>query len=170
MHAYQMHRIKIRESIERILAYVELGFKSTWDDLTLNGALFKYYWQDKQTFDVNNDGNPAFLNIPESELIGADLSIDWQISDQWHINAGLGLLSSEVTDSGALLFTQVGKSLSYIPDWSATLNINYRWQWWQGESAFNLAWRYRDQVYSRAQNDLFNIIEAQQFIDLNWQR
>lgn len=147
----------------------ELGFKSTWDDLTLNGALFKYYWQDKQTFDVNNDGNPAFLNIPESELIGADLSIDWQISDQWHINAGLGLLSSEVTDSGALLFTQVGKSLSYIPDWSATLNINYRWQWWQGESAFNLAWRYRDQVYSRAQNDLFNIIEAQQFIDLNWQ-
>ena len=147
----------------------ELGFKGAWTDLTINGALFKYYWRDKQTFDVNNEGNPAFLNIPESQIIGADLKIDWKITEQWHINVGLGLLNSKVTNSGNLLFTQTGKALSFIPDWSNAINIHYRWQWWSGESSLNLAWHYRDQVYSRVQNDPFNIIDAQQFVDVNWQ-
>ena len=152
-----------------VLDAAEIGYKGEWQDFTVNGAIFKYFWRDKQTFDVNNDGNPAFLNIPESQLIGADLTVDWQLNSQWHINAGIGLLSSEVTDSGNLRFTQIGKSLSYIPDWSSTLNLNYQWQWGGGESSVTLAWRYRDDVYSRIQNDPFNRIEAQQFVDINWQ-
>lgn len=152
-----------------ILDAIEIGFKGQWSDITLNGALFKYFWRDKQTFDVNNEGNPAFLNIPESQLIGADISLDWQLNNQWQINAGLGLLDSEVTESGDLLFTQTGQSLSYIPHWSSNINLNYRWQWVAGESSLTIAWRYRDEVYSRVQNAAFNIIDAQEFVDINWQ-
>ncbi len=98
----------------------EVGFKSTVLDGTMefNGALFYYLWEDRQQFDVDDLGRPAFLNIPEAEITGFDLEMKWVPAENWYISGGLTYLDSEVTDSGTLLTVVEGAQMPNTPKWS----------------------------------------------------
>lgn len=103
---------------------VEFGAKFFWPEqgLRLNTALFHYQWQGQQVFDVSNS-QPQFVNIPESELLGAELELSWMINTDWRVDGGLGWLDTEVTDSGDLLSVDQGHNLTNAPEWSATLGL-----------------------------------------------
>jgi len=100
----------------------EVGVKSTLADgaLDLNGAVFFYQWDDLQAFDVDNLGRVAFLNIPESELIGAEVDIKWTPTDSLYVQAGVGWLDTEIKDAGTLVTPVEGAPLPNSPEWSLT--------------------------------------------------
>ena len=100
----------------------EIGIKSTLADgaLDLNGAVFFYQWDDLQVFDVDHLGRVAFLNIPESELIGAELDFKWTPTDSLYVQAGMGWLDTEIKDPGDLVTPVKGAPLPHSPEWSLT--------------------------------------------------
>ena len=100
----------------------EVGVKSTLADgaLDLNGAIFFYQWDDLQVFDVDNLGRVAFLNIPESELIGAEVDAKWTPTDSLYVQVGVGWLDSEIKDAGTLVTPTEGAPLPHSPEWSLT--------------------------------------------------
>ncbi len=100
----------------------EVGVKSTLADgaLDLNGAIFFYQWDDLQVFDVDNLGRVAFLNIPESELLGAEVDAKWTPTDSLYVQVGVGWLDSEIKDAGTLVTPTEGAPLPHSPEWSLT--------------------------------------------------
>ena len=102
---------------------VEFGFKSTWhDQLKINGALFQYHWEDLQTFD-SADGAPAFLNIPNVQIQGAELELTWYMQEDLRLEANLGVLRSEIKNAGNLAGVDEGHDLQNTPTHSSTLLI-----------------------------------------------
>lgn len=103
----------------------ELGFKSNLLDsqLELNGAVFYYLWQDLQTFDVDLNGNPAYVNVPESVLYGAELDLKWAPGGGWFVQTGVGLLRTEVRDAGVLINVKLGAAINDSPEltWSGLI-------------------------------------------------
>jgi len=84
---------------EEILDSFEIGAKTEWLDgsLRVNAAAFYMDYQDVQVFEF--DGAifvQSLFNIPESEITGVELTFDWLATDNLTINAGFGLLDSEV--------------------------------------------------------------------------
>ncbi len=123
----------------------EIGAKSTLADgnVELNGAVFFYIWEDRQTFDVDNLGRPAFVNIPEAEILGAEVELRWASSEGWFVQGGIGYIDSEITDDGNLLSVTNGAPLSNAPELSINglivkdtpigdnnlrLQTNFQWQ------------------------------------------
>ena len=100
----------------------EVGVKSTLADgaLDFNGAIFFYQWDDLQVFDVDNLGRVAFLNIPESELLGAEMDAKWTPTDSLYVQVGVGWLDSEIKDAGTLVTPTEGAPLPHSPEWSLT--------------------------------------------------
>lgn len=104
----------------------ELGFKADipGSGLRLNGAAFFYTWQDQQLFTVTGAG-PQFVNLPESELYGAELELQWAPGNDWFVSAGLGRISSESTETGDLegvLATQ-GLTQASVPAFSYNIMV-----------------------------------------------
>ena len=139
----------------------ELGWKHQTPKLSMSLASFYYQWNDKQTFDLNNAGNPAFLNIPQTKLLGIDGDAKWQISQNWLLNVNFGAVKSEITDAGSLRFTEEGKELSHTPRWSHSLLLSYYWENKFGESTFSLSHRFKSRVYDNNANTDYNRLEAQ---------
>jgi iron complex outermembrane receptor protein len=102
---------------EFLYAY-EAGFKSTLADgrVIFNGAAFFYDWEDLQVFDVDATGAPAFLNVPKTEIFGADLELQWVPAESWYVQAGLGLLNTEITADGGLTTVKAGSVLTNAPE------------------------------------------------------
>ena len=100
----------------------EIGVKSTLLDgvLELNASLFYYEWEDLQIFGVDPDGGVAFLNVPKTELSGAEIDIKWAPGAGWYIQGGVGFLDTEITDTGTLNNVVLGASLDNSPELSAS--------------------------------------------------
>ena len=88
------------------LTTYEAGWKlQAFDNkLRVNGAVFKNTWQDYQFFLVYNPGSPASLfsslvNLPEAISKGAELELDWLLTEGTRIKFGLGWLDTKVTDA-----------------------------------------------------------------------
>ena len=97
---------------------IEVGVKSELLDgkLQFNAALFKYDWEDLQIFDVDELGRPAYLNVPETEIVGAEFDIKWAPGAGWFVSYGLGWLDSKITDDGGLNSVKAGSPLNHTPD------------------------------------------------------
>lgn len=118
----------------------ELAFRSQFLDrkLTLNANLFYLDWEDQQVTIPGPSGNPlaqdAFVdNVGESTVYGMEMSLNAQVSDEFELFAGLGLLESEFTEfpfapldpSGE--FTDLsGNAFPAAPNVSASFGANYR--------------------------------------------
>lgn len=77
----------------------EVGFKSTLlgNQLRLNGALFHQRYENAQQFEF--DGNifvQSLYNIPKSEINGVELSLDYAVTDNLLVTAGVGIMESEI--------------------------------------------------------------------------
>ena len=84
--------------------------------MQFNAALFKYDWEDLQIFDVDELGRPAYLNVPETEIVGAEFDIKWAPGAGWFVSYGLGWLDSEIKDDGGLNSVKNGSPLNHTPD------------------------------------------------------
>ncbi|MBT4519096.1 MAG: TonB-dependent receptor [Halieaceae bacterium] len=126
-------------TMETLEAY-EIGFKATLmdDTMQLNGAAFYYDYEDKQ--EPGGAVTPVgvisgLTNVPESEIIGAELSLQWYATDRLRIEASTSYLDTEVKKYDAV---QDGSSLGNIitadvsgfelhsaPEWSHNVTAAY---------------------------------------------
>ncbi len=88
---------------EEELRAIELGIKATLMDgrMQLNAAIFNYDYTDKQEQDlaVTFVGNISGLtNVPESEINGAELDVQWQPINGLMLNLGVAYLDTEIKE------------------------------------------------------------------------
>jgi outer membrane receptor protein involved in Fe transport len=132
---------------ESILAY-EAGFKLTLAERTLqlNGAVFHYDYTDKQVLGKVLD--PVFgpllklVNVPKSELDGAELELAWAPVAGLRVTGGGAWIDSRVRgsfinfDPTGALRDFGGEAFPNTPKWHLVGDIDYRWPVRDGLEAF----------------------------------
>lgn len=121
---------------EEVLAY-ELGTKTTFADnrVHLNAALFFYEYKDKQVRGKTPD--PIFgildtlLNVPESEIFGAEADVVFSITDNLTLTGAVTYVDSEITkyDGTDLLGNSrnfSGDPIPFTPELTYSLDLDYR--------------------------------------------
>ena len=121
---------------ESVLAY-EAGFKSALADhsIEVNGAVFYYDYSDKQILGRVLD--PLFgpllklVNVPKSEVRGAELQVTWLPLDGLDITAGASYVDSKVLNdftnynSNGVIQNFNGESFPNAPTWQLTGSMSY---------------------------------------------
>jgi len=137
---------------ENVWAY-EAGIKSDWMDnrLRLNAAVFLYEWEGLQSFQVlvdpaSGQGVPQLTNVPEASLLGGEVELTLVPADGWHLQAGLGLLDSEIDDPGNILGVSAGNAIPNTPDVTFTGVVRREIQLANGVLGLQTNFRYRDAV------------------------
>ncbi|MEM7491972.1 MAG: TonB-dependent receptor [Pseudomonadota bacterium] len=115
--------------------------------LTFNVNAFLIDWTDQQ-LEVTLSPTPQdteVVNAGESELLGLEATLDYEVNDVWDIFASIGLLSTEITadDRPAAIAdpTQslVGNEFPFAPDYTATFGTSFRYpSGWSGSVDLNL--------------------------------
>jgi outer membrane receptor protein involved in Fe transport len=133
---------------EELLAY-EVGAKAGWFDGTLqtNGAFFYYDYTDKQILGAVADlifgSLPALVNVPESHIIGFELSSVWQPFEGFQVSPSVSYAASEVdgtfrnfdpfynTANNGATKDFSGLPFPNVPPWQ--FNIDGQYEWAMGE-------------------------------------
>ena len=116
---------------EELYAY-EIGFKTSLGDrrVQLNGAAFFYDFNDLQFYGPLFDSpfGPLFGidNAGDAEVRGAELELVWLAAEGLDVQAGIGLLDTEITSSVLPGVTE-GSVLPNSPEVNFNARINYRW-------------------------------------------
>ncbi len=151
---------------ETMFAY-EAGFKSTLagGSVIFNGAMFIYNWEDLQVFDVDSLGRPAFLNVPKTEIFGADFELQWVPAETWLITAGLGYLDGVIVDDGGLTTVQSGSVMQNTPEW--TLNGLVRKDFQIGDNNLSVLanFAYKDEYNSSLDEASFSWVDSTFFLN-----
>jgi iron complex outermembrane recepter protein len=123
---------------ESVLAY-ETGFKISALDrkLQLNGALFYYDYRDKQiqgrVLDPFIGGLFRLLNIPESEVKGAELQVVWAPIQGLTTSMGASYVDSKIKgnysnfDVFSVPTNFQGQPFPNTPKWQFASDIDYKW-------------------------------------------
>jgi len=118
---------------EETLDAYEIGIKSSLleNTLELNASFFSYTWNDQQLFDVNPLTGPTFLNVKESDLMGAEVELKWAPGDGWYVQGSVGFLDTEIKDQGDDPdgggpddLIEVGHELPNAPEFSYNLVVS----------------------------------------------
>lgn len=128
---------------EEELDSYELGAKSTLLDgsMQLNASVFFYDYKDKQEQDpaITFVGAISGLtNVPESEIYGAEVDMQWMPLDGLLVNFGAAYLDTEITKWQAtdpvasswptvVTYDASGLELPQAPEWSVNGLVNYQW-------------------------------------------
>jgi len=97
--------------------------------------VFYYDYQNKQITGFISD--PVFglltqiLNVPKSNIWGAEADIEWQVTPDFYLRAGVSKLESEIKEFSGLDGTGniqnfAGLSLPQTPDWQINGQTEYR--------------------------------------------
>ncbi len=146
----------------------EIGVKSNLLDghVELNGAVFFYQWEDMQVFDSDPaTGAPAFLNVPESEILGVEAELRWASGNGWFVHAGAGWLESEVTDAGGLSTVAEGSRIVYAPELSLNGLVRKDTTLGQRRTALQADFRYVGEQTTTLNEDPTGIIDSAFFIN-----
>ena len=127
---------------ETLTAY-ELGVKTSLlqGRLQFNAAGFYYDYKDKQEPSpaVTAVGNIVGLtNVPESEVIGAEIEAHWLLTEGLTLDLGVAYLDTEVKEFEAIdgilsafptviTFDASGFELANSPNWQANGTLTYQW-------------------------------------------
>ncbi len=109
----------------------EIGVKSSWLDnaLVFNGSLFFIDWEDIQVAETSAQGAiPITINGNDAESKGVELSLDWQIGDNWMIRSGYSYTEAELSQDAPQLAggtASAGDRLPGTPEHQGSLLINY---------------------------------------------
>ena len=138
---------------EDLLAY-EIGTKLAFNDgrVQLNAAAFYYDYTDKQILaavpDIIFGSLPALVNVPESDVIGGEITLEWYPIDGLRIAPSVSYAKSEVTDdfeSFDPFFNPVnnaqpkdfsGQPFPNAPEWQANMDVQYEWTFGDGWIGF----------------------------------
>ncbi len=105
----------------------ELSAKSlVQPGLLVSGNLF---YNDYTDYQVLHGGR--LQNLPEGRTYGLELSADMSLADGWQLYGSLGLLNSEVQQTGAWGSKVAGNQFSYAPKTTAGLGVRKQWGAWQ---------------------------------------
>jgi iron complex outermembrane recepter protein len=125
------------------LTAVELGTKATLLDgsMQFNASAFWYDYQDKQEQDsavafVGNIG--GLTNVPESTIIGAEVELQWLVTEGLNVNIGVAYLDTEIdkwdaVDDALSAWPTVvtrdasGLELAQSPEWQYHIMGHYEW-------------------------------------------
>lgn len=136
---------------ENLVAY-ELGFKTHTNSnaMQFNGAAFLYDFKDLQFYGPLFDSpfGPLFgiANAGDAEIMGAELELLWLVAEGLVIQAGLGVLDTEITES-VLPGVAEGSELPNSPETNFNLQVNYQWGMGNGVVGdILLASAYKDEV------------------------
>lgn len=122
---------------ETVVAY-EAGFKSRLlDNIILNGATFFYDYRDVQGYiiklsQITGAGQEVLSNTGDAEHSGAELELQWLLTDSFTVAASGGYLDARITDSKANSMNVLRRSVPvsgqrpYAPRWSATAAVQYQ--------------------------------------------
>lgn len=122
---------------ESVQAY-EAGFKLTLagGHMQLNGAGFHYDYKNKQiqgyVLIVPFGNLPALINVPESKIDGAEISLVWQPVEALRISASGTYVDARVSGSFSTLdpfgasINIKGQQLPATPRWQGNLDAEYR--------------------------------------------
>ena len=121
---------------EKLSAY-ELGFKLTILDgsMRFNGSLFRYNYEDKQVLGFITDEVFGILtqlvNVPKSEITGAETEIEWQPDNHFYFRASAAWLDSEIKefvglDSMGALRDFAGMELAQTSKWQVSGLASYQ--------------------------------------------
>ena len=105
----------------------ELGFKSAWAEgqVVLNGAVFYNTKKNAQQFQFVPAGTlNAVTVIDEIELIGGELEMAAQVTDNFSLNVGLGYIDAEITRLAADPIS-VGNRAPYVPEFTASVSATH---------------------------------------------
>ncbi|MEM9621498.1 MAG: TonB-dependent receptor [Pseudomonadota bacterium] len=129
---------------EDLLAY-ELGSKMTLLEgrMQFNAAIYYYDYTDKQILGAVPDfvfgSLPALVNVPESNVKGAEISLEWYPLEGLRIAPAITYVDSEITgtfrnfDPFFNAINNVSKNFSgqafpNSPEWLGNLDVQYSWQ------------------------------------------
>lgn len=121
---------------EGLLAY-EAGFKLSLLDRTLqlDGAIFYYDYKNKQLSNFIADAvfGPlvAIVNVPKSNVKGAEGSVTWKPARGLTLGAGATYIDSKITsftgfDQNGVVTNFSGAQFNLAPKWTATADLDYR--------------------------------------------
>ncbi len=135
----------------------EIGLKSTLADgsVHLNLAAYFYTWDNQQTIFVSPATGPAFVNIPESELMGFEAELKWAPAEGWFISAGLGVMDTEIQSSTDTRFVQVGHELPFAADTSANLLVIKDIELGPNMLSLQADWQYRSDLKTYARDVVY---------------
>jgi iron complex outermembrane receptor protein len=118
----------------------------------LNVAAFYYDYTDKQILaavpDIIFGSLPALVNVPESEVIGAEASLEWYPIEGLRIAPSVSYSKSETKgtfESFDPFFNPVnnaptkdfsGQAFPNAPEWQANIDVQYEWSFSGGLIAF----------------------------------
>jgi len=130
---------------EEELLNTELGVKATLLDgrMQLNAAAFWYDYIDKQ----ERERKPTQLgalggqsNVPESRINGAELELQWLVTEGLNVNLGVAYLDTKVEEWDAIdaansapppatpvTFDASGLELAQAPEWQYNGTVSYEW-------------------------------------------
>ena len=154
------------------LTALEIGFKSTLLDgrMQLNGAAFSYDWQDLQLFDIIN-GSAFLLNVPGTDLQGAELEAQIMPNDSWYFQVALGIVDAEITDIAGLpggSSVAVGDKVSNTPELTANLLATYTMEVGNGDLSLTASWRHASEYfYNFSQTPGRKTAPSQSYVNAN---
>lgn len=157
---------------EDVTAY-DFGVKSKLLDgaMTLNAALFRTEVKNYQD-NVNQGAEivPRRRNVGTLETEGAEVDLQWQMSESWMVKWGMGYTNAEVVDSNELVN---GKPLSgttpvNTPEFSTSLMLNYSQP--LGDALILdvlLSAQWQDERYLEPDNGADHLVDAYSTVDIN---
>ena len=132
---------------------VELGFKATLAEgrLTLNGAVFVIDYSDQQQSIILP--TPPFrttVNVPGTDIQGAELEMAWLATENLEITGGVGYLDAEIDE--------LNVRPDGVPEWTANLAFQYTRSLASDWELFARAdWRYQGDFLINDGGFLFDI-------------
>ena len=115
----------------------EIGAKTDWANNTfrLNIALYRMIWDDIQVqAEDPQEGlfTLGIVNFPEAEIDGIEAWLSWLPNPNLQFEATVGYNDGELSEENVLFpgtegeqTVPVGTPLPIVPDWKASLNVNY---------------------------------------------
>lgn len=109
--------LQVKPAVQEQLDSIEIGFKSTLADgaAQINGAIYNYDYKDKQLLTKIPDAIFGTLwtlqNIPDSNVMGAELDLQWVPAQGVTIGGGVSYLETEI--SGFVGTNQTGQRLNF---------------------------------------------------------
>jgi iron complex outermembrane receptor protein len=156
----------------------ELGMKSTWLDgrMIVNPTVFYNDYQDKQEdilipIDLSNVAT-VIRNASSVDIYGAELEVQFQVTEAWNIRASYGYLDAEYNDYEAdINGDQVITDNSHLtvrnaPENTFGINSTYTIQVGPGDLTGFVSYRWRDDIEAIADNDPRGHMDSIENLDL----
>ncbi len=137
---------------EFIIDY-ELGVKADLFEkrMRINAGVFFYDYQDYQTNQLDPfTASQILSNLPEAEVYGAELEIDYALVEDLYARLGVGAIHTEITDS--LDPGVEGNKLPLAESFNANWSIRYDFRLPIGTISPEISGDYRGEYYTTKEN------------------